>query len=154
MSQWTDANVEKLVELWQQGYSASQIGKILRASRNAVIGKLHRMGHTDKSGPRATMRPKEAPSAVKRPMPIQKPSVAPVTLAEPEPIGPLNDIPSKFFQCRFIKDDIKSGDWRACGQPTTNGQYCEYHRQKMFVKTSRAEGQKPVGFTKPQRKVA
>lgn len=42
---WTDERVEKLKELWTEGMSASQIAKVLGGvTRNAVIGKVHRLG--------------------------------------------------------------------------------------------------------------
>ena len=42
---WTDERVVLLRELWAQGLSASQIAARLGGvSRNAVIGKAHRLG--------------------------------------------------------------------------------------------------------------
>lgn len=49
--QWTPERIEKVRELWQAGYSGNQIAdKLGGVSRNAVIGKLHRLGlsRTDK----------------------------------------------------------------------------------------------------------
>lgn len=40
---WTDVQVARLKEMHQQGLSATQIGVRLGTSRNAVIGKLHRL---------------------------------------------------------------------------------------------------------------
>ena len=41
---WTDEKVEKLKELWTKGHTASQIAQILGdTTRNAVIGKAHRL---------------------------------------------------------------------------------------------------------------
>ena len=42
---WTDERVELLKKLWGEGLSASQIaGRIGSVTRNAVIGKVHRLG--------------------------------------------------------------------------------------------------------------
>jgi GcrA cell cycle regulator len=44
MSFWTDERVEELKQLWAKGLSASKIGGILGAPRNAVLGKAFRIG--------------------------------------------------------------------------------------------------------------
>ena len=42
---WTINRVEDLKKLWNQGYTASQIARSLgEVTRNAVIGKAHRLG--------------------------------------------------------------------------------------------------------------
>ena len=42
---WTDERVESLKKFWQEGLSASQIAsRIGGVTRNAVIGKVHRLG--------------------------------------------------------------------------------------------------------------
>ena len=86
---WTDERVELLRKLWQDGLSASQIAKQLGGvTRNAVIGKVHRLGLSGRatpSKPQRTVfkaprpaRPAAAPSAPRR---IAEPlSAAPVPL--------------------------------------------------------------------------
>ena len=41
---WDEENVAQLRELWDQGLPTSQIGKILNFTKNAVVGKAHRIG--------------------------------------------------------------------------------------------------------------
>ena len=41
---WDDNNVSKLKELWDQGLPTAQIGKLLGFTKNAVVGKAHRIG--------------------------------------------------------------------------------------------------------------
>ena len=41
---WNDENVAKLKELWDQGLPTAQIGKLLGFTKNAVVGKAHRIG--------------------------------------------------------------------------------------------------------------
>lgn len=55
---WTDERVELLKKLWQDGHSASQIAKQLGAvTRNAVIGKVHRLGLSGRAAPSQPTRP-------------------------------------------------------------------------------------------------
>ena len=48
---WTDERVEMLKTMWSEGKSASQIAKELGGvTRNAVIGKVHRLGLSNRVG--------------------------------------------------------------------------------------------------------
>lgn len=48
---WTDERVETLKKMWVEGQSASQIAKELGGvTRNAVIGKVHRLGLSNRAG--------------------------------------------------------------------------------------------------------
>lgn len=40
---WTPERIDELTKLWETGHSASAIGKLLGVSKNAVVGKAHRM---------------------------------------------------------------------------------------------------------------
>jgi GcrA cell cycle regulator len=55
---WTDERVSTLKKLWQDGLSASQIAKQLGGvTRNAVIGKVHRLGLSGRAAPSQPSRP-------------------------------------------------------------------------------------------------
>ena len=41
---WDNDNVSRLKELWDQGLPTAQIGKLLGFTKNAVVGKAHRIG--------------------------------------------------------------------------------------------------------------
>ena len=41
---WNDENVSRLRDLWDQGLPTAQIGKLLGFTKNAVVGKAHRIG--------------------------------------------------------------------------------------------------------------
>src|SRR5689334_16264050 len=56
---WTDERVEQLKSLWNEGLSASQIARALGSvTRNAVIGKVHRLGLAGRAGPARAERPR------------------------------------------------------------------------------------------------
>ena len=70
---WNDENVAKLKDLWDQGLPTAQIGKLLNFTKNAVVGKAHRIGLERRPSPirRTAVKPdrKKARSPV---MPILK----------------------------------------------------------------------------------
>ena len=76
---WTDERIEKLTKMWEGGATASQIAEELGGvSRNAVIGKAHRLGLKARPSP---VKPNE-----KEPEPA--PVAKPVKLAEPVRAAP------------------------------------------------------------------
>ena len=83
---WTDERVEKLKELWSDGMSASQIAKVLGGvTRNAVIGKVHRLGLSNR-GP-AVSSGDDAKTAEPAKPKVAAPKAAPAK-KEPEPAPP------------------------------------------------------------------
>jgi GcrA cell cycle regulator len=98
---WTDERVEKLQQMWAEGQSAAQIAKALGGvTRNAVIGKVHRLGLSNRAAPGAAKpaaaevetpaaeapAPKAAqPAPAPEPKPEPAPRPEPVAEAAPEP---------------------------------------------------------------------
>jgi GcrA cell cycle regulator len=90
---WTDERVEILKTMWGEGKSASQIAKELGGvTRNAVIGKVHRLGLSNRNGgaspakaaPKETARAKPAPAG-EAPKPAAKPAAKAPRAPEPAP---------------------------------------------------------------------
>ncbi|MGB3846621.1 MAG: GcrA family cell cycle regulator, partial [Sphingopyxis sp.] len=75
---WTDERIEQLRNMWEKGLTASQIADELGGvSRNAVIGKAHRLGLKSRPSPvKATEKVKPAkPAAPPAPKPVAAPPV-------------------------------------------------------------------------------
>jgi GcrA cell cycle regulator len=104
---WTDERVEILKKMWGDGQSASQIAKELGGvTRNAVIGKVHRLGLSNRASgggskstktaePKAKAAPKQPteakaspqaePAAETRPVPLRKPIIPAGQPLPPQP---------------------------------------------------------------------
>ena len=68
---WTEERVELLKKLWAEGLSASQVAKQLgEVTRNAVIGKVHRLGLSGRATPSRASRPR---TTAQRPHPRMRP---------------------------------------------------------------------------------
>ena len=95
---WTDERVETLKKMWGEGQSASQIAKELGGvTRNAVIGKVHRLGLSNRAsggGAAAEAKPAEAEKPAPRAEPAKpaskpEPAKAAAPAAEPEKPAPV-----------------------------------------------------------------
>ncbi|MDM8168619.1 GcrA family cell cycle regulator [Roseovarius sp.] len=87
---WSDERVEKLKKMWAEGQSASQIAKELGGvTRNAVIGKVHRLGLSNRNGSgggaAAEPAPKPKPAAAAKPRNKPKPAAKPAPRPEAKP---------------------------------------------------------------------
>ncbi len=97
---WTDDRVETLKTMWGEGHSASQIAKELGGvTRNAVIGKVHRLGLSNRaSEPAKTAAPKSAakeaakPKAAPAAKPMRPPHGEPGPIVQPVALPPRKPI--------------------------------------------------------------
>ncbi len=88
---WTDERVELLKKMWGEGQSASQIAKELGGvTRNAVIGKVHRLGLSNRAGSGTTAKvepkAKPAPKTEAKPKAEAKPKVEAKPKPQEEPV--------------------------------------------------------------------
>jgi GcrA cell cycle regulator len=81
---WTDERIERLKTMWANGATASQIADELGGvSRNAVIGKAHRLGLEQRPSPVKPGEEKE----------VKKAAPAPAATAAPKPAAPKAEAP-------------------------------------------------------------
>lgn len=157
---WTDERVEQLKKLWSEGLSASQIaGRLGEVTRNAVIGKVHRLGLAGRatvSRPKA-MRPRKnvvvRTGAAKRNkmQRYQNPGQAQGFANYLQPDGgfdhntrsyeelviPLEERASilslKETSCRWPIGDPQHEEFHFCGKGKQDGlPYCEFHSRRAF----------------------
>src|SRR4051794_33393523 len=148
---WTDDRVELLKKLWAEGHSASQIAAELGGiTRNAVIGKVHRLGLSGRAKAPSSAAPRQrkprAPTHVFRTMRASirgNTAIATQALSayevelEPEPEIVQNIIPIgqrcsllelNEDKCRWPIGDPGQADFFFCGGKTvTSLPYCGYH---------------------------
>jgi len=89
---WTDERIDQLKGMWERGLTASQIADELGGvSRNAVIGKAHRLGLQSRPSPvKANEAPKKAAApAQRKPAPapdVEAPRAAAPVVSAPAPV--------------------------------------------------------------------
>lgn len=142
---WTDERVELLKKLWQDGLSASQIAKQLGGvTRNAVIGKVHRLGLSGRAAPSKPQRtvfkaPRPArpaaaaPSAPRRiAEPVAShPAPAPVRYADEKP-GTATVLTLGAHMCKWPIGDPSSEGFTFCGRRSSEGPYCVEHARVAY----------------------
>ena len=131
---WTEERVEQLKQLWTEGLSASQIARVLGGvTRNAVIGKVHRLGLAGRAGPARAERPRT--TVTHRTVRVAAPEPE---IVEQDPLV-LED--GKFAtvltindrMCRWPIGDPSEGEFHFCGQKPKNGSpYCDAHARKAY----------------------
>ncbi len=146
---WTEDRVGALKKLWLEGQSASQIAKQLGGgvTRNAVIGKVHRLGLSGRAAPsqpaRATFRPARPRPAAQ---PTQAPSaprrieaVQPRVATAPSVPAPMPDLPGTAtvmtlgaHMCKWPIGDPSSTEFSFCGRRASEGVYCVEHARVAY----------------------
>jgi GcrA cell cycle regulator len=146
---WDEALVERLKILWAEGVPTSRIARLLgpTVTKNAVIGKVHRlrlrMRKSPITHPRGVSRPLKArpprPSRSKAPpsasLPLPVPEPPPKPKPPPRPIPPRKK-PGTFtlldlrpHECKWPVNSPPRGSaaYLFCGNPVETGSYCSEH---------------------------
>lgn len=141
---WTDERVVTLKTLWADGLSAREIaGQLGGLTRNAVIGKVYRLGLSGSGGGASQPRRVRTARVARPPRPRSaRPKPQPPTPAAPRVVAPVAEVPEgpglvasvlqlRAHVCRWPIGDPKSADFSFCGHPAQNGgPYCPGHHQR------------------------
>lgn len=110
---WTPEKVKQLTKLWNKGKSTVEIARELGISKNAVVGKVHRLDLTARPSPIIRSSSKNA-SLSQNPMTPKKATMSLLNL--------------KINSCRWPFGDPGSDDFHFCGKDCKTGKsYCPAH---------------------------
>lgn len=155
---WSDADADKLAELWAEGLSGSEIAKLLGVTRNSVIGKVHRLGLPKRSEavgraniaasqraryagqPRRTTispariigprKPKlQGAPTVKRAPPTPRPQVI-HTFVDVTTARPW--LTREFGECAFPAIGVGADTYSCCAKTDLGERYCPAHRAIVY----------------------
>lgn len=148
---WTDERVTLLTQLWGNGKSASEIAEIIgNVTRNAVIGKAHRLGLSGRPSPIKKIAPSQAtavkverrPAAAKRrEVKAPKPEAPKSARVVMHPKAQIDDAPAGGAtildlterMCRWPIGDPRETSFRFCGRTRKEGMpYCTEHAAKAY----------------------
>ena len=143
---WSHNRVEQLKKLWEAGLSASQIAAELgNVSRNAVIGKVHRLGLSGRAkslSSAAPAQPAQHMMRVTRPIARGNTALAQAFEVEPDPVISDNVVPMSQrlsllelneATCHWPIGDPSSPDFFFCGgKVLTSLPYCARHSRVAY----------------------
>lgn len=155
---WTEARTEELRLLVAQGLSGTQISLLMGLSRNAVVGRSHRMGFKLSGGSAQEAR-KLANVSIRRVKKRKPPTLKLVeaVMKSPKPAPPPYTGPSVPFhqasryQCHYAMDDAMipgTADTPVCGAPCDATGWCDKHLSVIWKpRPPRRAGERPMNST-------
>jgi GcrA cell cycle regulator len=158
---WNDGAVARLKALWAEGLSTSAIGERLNISKNAVIGKVHRLDLPARPSPirkdgaaslsaqtpgrprlaRSTLPPLQCPATTQN---SATPESQDLTPASPRASAsqsidkPSRSVGSRVSSCCWPVGEPGTPSFRFCEADSVGGRpYCEAHCSRAYVKRRR-----------------
>jgi GcrA cell cycle regulator len=145
---WTDERVELLKKLWTDGLSASQIAAELGGiTRNAVIGKVHRLGLSGRAkSPSSTAPRPRKPRASGHMMRLARPAMRGNTALAPMYETDVDSEPELIeSKCRWPIGDPGTAEFFFCGgAPLDGAPYCGYHSRVAYQPPAARRDRRPV----------
>lgn len=151
--EWNDETIARLRALWAEGLSTAEIGRRMGVSKNAVVGKAHRLNLPARPSP---IRRDGSPSTPRPPVlrRVTGPTLPPLSaaVAEPAPLprisappvaatpkaAPMRQVPAytgRAAPCCWPIGEPGTKSFRFCDAEATGGKpYCAEHAQLAYVK--------------------
>lgn len=124
--EWNESRIEMLKSLWDEGLSTSEMGVRLGITKNAVVGKVHRLG------------------LPKRQSPIRAPVRRVVETEVRTDVVRIEALSTGM--CRWPMGEQGVHGFDFCGRSSIEGRpYCDEHCARAYVKPDRARAARPGG---------
>ena len=157
--EWTEETIVRLRELWTEGHSTAEIGRRLGVSKNAIVGKAHRLDLAARPSPirretgiPAQVRPvtprrlegptlpplnstasTEVPPAREVAVPLAVPRIVQVVPARPATVVPRSY--ARIVTCCWPIGEPGTRSFRFCDAQSEPGKpYCDEHARLAYVR--------------------
>lgn len=146
---WNEETIGRLRALWDEGHSTAEIGRRLGVTKNAVVGKAHRLNLPPRQSPirrtlgePRTARPIAAPRVSGPTLPaLPTAAAAPRVMEAPRPQATLRSVPAasrpgaRVSACCWPIGDPGTPTFRFCSDSAITGKpYCSEHAALAYVK--------------------
>lgn len=152
--EWNDETIDRIRALWSEGHSTAEIGRRMGISKNAVVGKAHRLnlparpspirrGSGEKrAAPRSTIRRVTGPTlpalqSVPRPTPTASVTLLPMQKSTPmlRTVQTHSRPSGRISSCCWPLGEPGTPAFHFCGDPTMPAKpYCDQHVALAYVK--------------------
>jgi len=138
--EWTAEAIDQLRAYWAEGHSTAEIGRRMGISKNAVVGKAHRLnldarpspirreaegGERPAAQPRRTAPPAREAASLRR---LEQPAAAPAAVVRPFQRASVRS-------CCWPLGEPGTPDFRFCASEAATGKpYCQEHASVAYVK--------------------
>ena len=136
MAEWDQANISRLRQLWAEGVSTAWIARAMGFSKNAIVGKAHRLNLPKRPSPirhgAAGPRPVQPPRAPR----VTLPRLASIAVPEPRPVMPRAVPPPRPSRvCDAPVAPAAAAPWK----PPTGDRGCQYITRFDDARPSRSD---------------
>ncbi len=138
--EWTDETISRLRALWTEGLSTAEIGRRLCISKNAVVGKAHRLNLPPRPSPIRRLESGAAPRQA-APRRAQGPTLPPLAAAMGAPmpslraIIPAPKLAQRATPCCWPIGEPGKPSFHFCNAGAVPGKpYCEDHAAIAYVR--------------------
>ncbi|WP_252258326.1 GcrA family cell cycle regulator [Erythrobacter aurantius] len=152
---WTDERIATLKKMWEGGATASQIAEELGGvSRNAVIGKAHRLGLKSRPSPvKANDKKKPAKKPAAKPAPAAKKAAPPAPKPSPKPAAAENESAPEAPVAKADTAPAKDGNSQPMPNPTPDLPKIVSVGPGGFLRQGPGDQQAPIPPAPPRRLV-
>ena len=138
---WTDQTIATLRTLWGEGHSTAEIGRRMHTTKNAIVGKAHRLKLPARPSPirvaspdRPKLAPRITPPVLALPNPL--PTVLlPAPAPKPPLVQPASPATAKRAgTCQWPIGEPGRAGFHLCGdEPAPSKPYCSSHCGRAYV---------------------
>ncbi len=138
--EWTEETIAQLRALWKEGHSTAEIGRRMGVTKNAVVGKAHRLKLSSRPSPIRRERNPEGhrPRPVPRTQrpPVQRPPQPVPAVMQPRPaLRPVLPAYGRISPCCWPIGEPGTRSFRFCDADTLPAKpYCHEHAQLAYVR--------------------
>ncbi len=137
--EWTEEAIDRLRAFWDEGLPTAEIGRRLGISKNAVVGKAHRLDLSARPSPIPTVESRQSgqPSRAERRRPARASTTSPARAAASPGslLLPAAPPPQRVITCSWPLGDPGKPDFHFCNATALPSKpYCAAHAERAYVR--------------------